>query len=94
MSTRFYLPVPQDTPTAGGYADRMELTSQSAVAFMGNLKSNADVILRTTASLLSARFPGLHTLFSDKASCSTGALDASFLEVQEQCQFAVVALGD
>ncbi len=64
-----------------------------AVGFLGNLKPNCDVLLQTLQARME-QMGARSTMFREKASCSMGASEAILDEIAQNCQVAVVALGD
>ena len=86
-------PVPVTERAVGTLAPRATRIEGLRIGFLGNLKPNCDVLLRTTeAEMLKAGARA--TLFREKASCSLGAPAAMLDEIAATCEAAVVALGD
>lgn len=63
------------------------------VGFLGNLKPNCDVLLKTMQGHMES-IGASHTIFREKGSCSLSAPEEIFDEIARTCKAAVVALGD
>lgn len=86
-------PVPVTEQVIAHLARRVPKLDGIRIGFLGNLKPNCDVLLRTTeAEMLKAGAAG--TLFREKSSCSLGAPVEMLDEIAATCDAAVVALGD
>lgn len=86
-------PVPVTETVVASLAPRLPGLQGRKIGFLGNLKPNCDVLLRTTeAEMLKAGAAA--TLFREKSSCSLGAPPEMLDEIAATCEAAVVALGD
>jgi hypothetical protein len=86
-------PVADGLTGATTLASRPDSLTGMKVALLGNLKPNCDVLLRTLEGK-AIELGAARTMFREKASCSLGAGDALLDEIAQNCQVAVVALGD
>lgn len=86
-------PIPLGLKSANSLAKRPISVKGLRVAFLGNLKPNCDVLLHTLEAK-AIELGAASTMFREKASCSLGAGDLILNEIGDNCQLAVVALGD
>jgi hypothetical protein len=63
------------------------------IGLLGNLKPNADVLLKVTGELLT-QAGAASTFFVEKENCSLGAPEGILDQIAATCDAAVVALGD
>ena len=94
MSLMVFSPVPVDERVPLRLAERLPSLDGCRVGFIGNLKPNCDVLLRTTEELMMSRLGVVETVYREKSSCSSGAPVGMLDEIGTSCDAAVVALGD
>ena len=88
-----YCPVPTGEALSSQLAKRPASLEGLKIGFLGNLKPNCDVLLHTTEDEVT-KLGAAETLYREKESCSLGAATSILDEIAENCQAAVVALGD
>lgn len=88
-----FSPTPLGLKNANSLAERPTSLKGLRIAFLGNLKPNCDVLLHTLEAK-AMELGAAGTMFREKASCSLGAGNLILNEIADNCQVAVVALGD
>ena len=88
-----YLPVPNTSAEGVQPAKRPASFKGLRVGFLGNLKSNCDVLMHAAEEQM-LMLGASSTLYREKESASLGATAALLGELAANCDVAVVGLGN
>ena len=75
-------------------ASRRPIEQPVTIGLLANGKTNAAALLRLVANELSGRLPINRMMEFDKQSASTNAPDEMLDQLAEECDLAIVAIGD
>lgn len=92
-SQRLYVPVPNTSADSVQPAKRPPSFKGLRVGFLGNLKSNCDVLMHAAEEQM-LMLGAESTLYREKESASLGATAALLDELAANCEVAVVGLGN
>ncbi len=93
QSQRLYVPVPNTSADSVQPAKRPASFKGLRVGFLGNLKSNCDVLMHAAEEQM-LMLGAESTLYREKESASLGATAALLDELAANCEVAVVGLGN